>query len=373
MVKKFTSLGLMSGTSMDGIDASIIVSDGIQECFFKFDKYLKYSENLRTKLLKTRDKVLGLDDLTKFSDEIKELEKEITICHAEFVNSILNDQKIEIDIIGFHGQTIFHSPKKRFSKQIGDGMLLSQLTKKKVIYNFRQEDIKNGGDGAPLAPIFHKLIVELNEIKIPVCILNIGGISNATIIYENSFESMISKDLGPGNCLIDEWIRLNNFGDYDENGNLAGSGKINTLVLNQALDIYDNKNLNKTRSFDIKDFDIGFLRGLNLEEGAATITEFSSKVITDELSKLIMKLKNKNIQIILCGGGRKNQFLVNSIKQKINLDFVSFDDYNLNSDFIESQCFAYLAIRSYLNLPFTFPNTTGCIKASTGGTLVENF
>ena len=373
MVKKFTSLGLMSGTSMDGIDASIIVSDGYQECFFKFDKYLKYSEGLRTKLMNTRDKVLKLDDLKRFSGEIKELEKEITICHAEFVNNILNNFKIEIDVIGFHGQTIFHSPENSFSKQIGDGMLLSQLTKKKVIYNFRQEDIKNGGDGAPLAPIFHKLIVELNEIKIPVCILNIGGISNATMIYENSFESMTSKDLGPGNCLIDEWIRLNNFGNFDNNGSLAESGKINNLVLNQALDIYDNKNFNKTRSFDIKDFDIGFLRGLNLEDGAATITEFTSKVITDELSKLIMKLKNKNIKIIVCGGGRKNQFFINSIKQKINLDLIPVDDYNISGDFIESKCFAYLAIRSYLNLPFTFPNTTGCIKPSTGGVLVENF
>ena len=149
MGKIYTALGLMSGTSMDGVDASIIESDGEREYSIKLDKYYEYSDDLRKKLLNLRDKVLIAEDLINHSKLIKSIEREITLFHANIVNEILNISNLEVDIIGFHGQTIFHDPEKKITKQLGDGRLLSQLIKKKVVYNFRQNDLKNGGNGAP--------------------------------------------------------------------------------------------------------------------------------------------------------------------------------------------------------------------------------
>ena len=165
MGKIYTALGLMSGTSMDGVDASIISSDGNRQYSIKMDKYFEYSDELRQKLINIRNKVLLIDDLKTHYNEIKSLEREVTLFHVDAVNKIIESSKIEIDLLGFHGQTIFHDPKKKITKQLGDGSLLSQLTKKIVVYNFRQNDLKNGGQGAPLASIYHKLLAKTFEEK----------------------------------------------------------------------------------------------------------------------------------------------------------------------------------------------------------------
>ncbi len=366
MGKIYTALGLMSGTSMDGVDASIIESDGDSEYSIKLDKYFEYGEKLRQNLINTRSKILLAEDLNLYSNDIQSLEKEITLFHSNIVNEILNYSKIEIDFVGFHGQTIFHDPQKKISKQLGDGKLLSQLTKKKVVYDFRQNDLKYGGQGAPLAPIYHKIIVrhfkKKGKINLPVIILNIGGIANFTLINEN-FE-IISMDVGPGNCLIDKWIRANSDKKFDNNGDIAKSGKIDKFILEQTIDNFYHNQFNKKKSFDINDFDISFAKGLSLEDGAATITELTA----DILSK---KLTDKNI--FVCGGGRKNKFLLNSIENKTNNKISQIDNLGIDGSYIESQAFAYLAIRSYLKLPISFPETTGCKEACTGGVLIKNF
>ena len=158
MGKIYTALGLMSGTSMDGVDASIIRSDGNSEYSIKLDKYFEYQEELRKKLINVRSKIFSVEHLKTYSVEINDLEREITLFHANAVNEILESSKIEVDFLGFHGHTIFHDSKKKISKQLGNGKLLSQLTKKIVIFNFRENDLKNGGQGAPLVPIFHNAI-----------------------------------------------------------------------------------------------------------------------------------------------------------------------------------------------------------------------
>ena len=284
-------------------------------------------------------------------------------------------KSFEIDLIGFHGQTILHSPKNKFTKQLGDGNLLSQVTKKKVIYNFRQNDLLQGGDGAPLSPIFHQIIAKEKKIDLPVCILNIGGISNLTLINDLKEENLVSKDIGPGNCLIDEWIRRNKKGNYDSNGELASRGKTNKLILDQSLDDYENISAKNINSFDVNDFEINFLRGLDLEDGASTITDFTSNIIASKLLETISKHNQKIYRIILCGGGRKNKTLIERIKRDSHnkLKFETTDDYGIDGDFVESQAFAYLAIRSFFKLPISFPNTTGCKLSSTGGILVKNF
>ena len=375
MEKFYTSLGLMSGTSMDGIDASIIRSDGENEYESTFDEFFEYDQALYKDLVNLRNKINSANDIIVNSELVSEIERKITLYHAEICNKIINKSDHEVDLIGFHGQTIFHDASQKISKQLGDGSLLSSLLKKDVIYNFRANDIANGGQGAPLAPIFHNLIINKNKIELPVFILNIGGIANITIITSNKNDDLISYDIGPGNCLLDEWVRKHTSYRYDLNGKAASIGKIDEIILNQATENFENINKNKNLSFDIKDFDLSFVRGLSYEDGLSTLTKFTSEIICDSIIKNTKKNKTNKINLLVCGGGRKNLTLIENIRNKlpnnINLDLI--DDYNINGDFIESQAFAYLAIRSLLKKEISFVKTTNVKKSCTGGILVKNY
>ena len=381
MGKIFTALGLMSGTSMDGVDASIIKSDGHSKFDNVLDKYWEFDATLHKKLIDLRNEIVTKDKLIKFSNELKILERELTIFHSKIVNEIISNYTGNIDLIGFHGQTIFHDPSNRISKQLGDGGLLSQLTKKKVVYDFRKNDLQNGGQGAPLTPIFHNLLANniFNDFKdIFPNILNIGGISNITktVMNKEGSKNMIEAfDIGPGNCLIDEWMRKNSNKKFDKNGLTGESGINNQLLFNQAI---ENFNFNSYKnSLDIKDFDISFVRGLSLEDGCATITNFTAYLIAEGIKFLHKKQNYFSNKYLICGGGRKNNFLIKTIKEYLNnfesISIENIDNFNQNGDFIESQAFGYLAIRSYLGLPITFPDTTGCVKPSTGGITIKNF
>ena len=384
--KKYIALGLMSGTSMDGVDASIISSIDGNHYDEEFNSFYEYEQDLRLKITVLRDKLTNLEKLRTLSKELKSLEKQITLFHARVVNDFLHlaDKAGAPDpkIIGFHGQTMFHSPEEKISLQLGDGSLLSQLTKKTVVYDFRKNDLKNGGQGAPLAPVFHNSMISkmYRKKKIPLIVLNIGGITNATGFpygqsnFNEEF-TMFAGDIGPGNCLIDEWMRKKSKHKYDKDGLIAKSGKINELILNQAL---DNFSINYKNSLDIKDFDISFVRSLSLEDGAATLTKFTATVIKQGLTHLIEKKKYKkelcSPPIIVCGGGRKNKHLMNLLNNMIFPgDVFSIDKKGINGDFVESQAFAFLAIRKYLDLPISFPNTTGCKNLITGGVIAKNF
>ncbi len=360
MSERFLSLGLMSGTSMDGIDASVIESNGLDDFKPIYNQFYEYDQEILNNLYTLREKINTSDDLIHYKSNLIDLEKKITLKHAQLSNQILKKYN-KINLIGFHGQTIFHDADQGISKQLGDGKLLSQLTKKTVVYNFRENDIKNGGDGAPLTPIFHTLLKK-NFSNDSILFLNIGGITNETVIYKN--KKFYARDLGPGNCLIDKWIKLNTKKLFDENGDIARSGKVNKLILDQGLDIFFNSSLYKKKSYDIKDFDLSFVRGLSLEDGAATLTEFTAEILSKKIS-------SNNIYV--CGGGRKNTFLLNRIEQKIKIKINTIEKLNLDGDFIESQAFAFLAIRCKLNQPITFPETTGCKKPVSGGVLVNNF
>jgi anhydro-N-acetylmuramic acid kinase len=366
MGKIYSALGLMSGTSMDGIDASITQSDGENNFKAIYNKYFEYNKDLFRNLINLRDKINYSKDIDKMSNEIIALEKEITLFHAQISNKIILKSGLDIDFIGFHGQTVFHNVEEKISKQLGDANLLSQITKKKVVYSFRQNDLDNGGEGAPLTPIYHKLLVKLlvkkKKIKTPIIILNIGGIANKTLIG-SSYE-MSSLDIGPGNCLIDKWIRVNSDKNYDKDGDIAKSGRVDKFILEQSLDNFYNNSISKKKSFDINDFDIFFARGLSLENGAATITEFTADILSKNL------LDN---DIYVCGGGRKNKFLLESIQNKIQNKITDIDELGIDGSFIESQAFGYLAIRSFLKLPISFPETTGCKEQCSGGILIKNY
>ena len=353
---------------MDGVDASIIQSDGDTEYRVILDKYFEYTQNIYNHIHGLKDKINDSKDLLNLSEQIQILEKEVTLFHVDVVNKIIKEFQSNIDFIGFHGQTIFHNAKEKVSNQLGDGNLLAKLTKKTVINNFRKNDLENGGHGAPLTPIFHKLLKKIFKIK-DVTFVNIGGIVNITTLFKEN--GMAGTDIGPGMCLIDRWVRKKIKKNYDKDGMLAKTGDVNKESLEQLLKNFYKKENTSTKgpiqSFDTKHFDFSFVKHLSLEDGAATLTEFTSQIIASVI-------KEKNLdkgEIILCGGGRKNNFLVEKLKEKkISLKLI--DEYGVDGDFVESQAFAYLAIRSYLELPISFPETTGVRTPCTGGVISKN-
>tara|TARA_Y100001935_G_scaffold171746_1_gene141740 strand:+ start:182 stop:1330 length:1149 start_codon:yes stop_codon:yes gene_type:complete len=379
--KVFYALGLMTGTSIDGIDLSLIKSDGKAEFTSILNNFYEFDNNLRGKIIGLRDKLNSIKDLEKYSFELSKLEREITLFYAERMNDFFKNQSHDIDLVGLHGQTIFHNAEKKISLQLGDGKLLSQITKKIIINNFRQNDLDNGGQGAPLVPIFHRLISNIIDkkftISYPMNIINIGGISNVTKIIDEKlslYENFKAYDIGPGNCLIDEWVRKNSNKKFDDNGDLARAGQVNDLVFNQVVENFSNTSYDK--SLDIKNYDISFARGLSLEDGCATITKFTAYLIAEGL-RMISNQDNLTPKInILCGGGRKNKSLIDYLKFFLSdsgIKFINIDEYEIDGDYIESQAFAYLSIRSYLNLPISFPNTTRCKSPTLGGKINKNF
>ena len=371
MKKNWLSLGLMSGTSGDGVDASLIKTNGLDEFKVLKDKYFEYDSSIYKDIHTLKEKIYKISHLEKLDSELNDLERKITVFHAK----VIKDFKIDDEtIVGFHGQTIYHNIKEKISKQLGNGKLLSQLTKKKIVYDFRSNDILNGGQGAPLAPVFHHLIAIQSNIELPVCFLNIGGISNITIVKEkNNFSELLSKDLGPGNCLIDSWVRKNSHKKFDEDGNLALSGAKNEIIFEQAQELYLNRESKEKKSFDTNDFDISFARGLSLEDGVTTLTDLTASIIGQELTSTIINSNQKIREVIICGGGRKNKVLLKKIEENLssNISLKLIDNYEVNGDFVESQAFAYLAVRSIMNLPLSFPNTTGCKHPSLGGKYIK--
>ena len=373
MTKNYYSLGLMSGTSVDGIDASIILSNGENNLEIIDNHYIKYKDSFKSKIEKFIYKINNREDLNNNIDLYSQIKKDITLEHAKISKDIIKkNKKINIDLVGFHGQTILHKPSDGYSIQVGDPNLLSNLLKKDIYFDFRSLDIKNGGEGAPVTPIYHKLLYKKINIDNEIIFLNIGGISNLT--YVNQKDSLISFDTGPGNCIIDNWIKHNSLENFDKNGENAFLGKVDKNILLSVLDSdFASSKINK--SLDIKDFDISFARGLSLSDGAATITCLTSYLIADKINNFINReiKSKKNCKLILCGGGRKNTYLTNELKKLINVEIINIDQFNIDGDFIESQAFAFLAIRSYFGLPISFPSTTNCKEPSVGGTIIKNF
>ena len=364
-----TSIGLMSGTSCDGIDASIIRSDGEDEVHLLGNQFLRYDEKTKLKIISLKERINLIIDLEKNKLEINNLERELTLLHANIVNLIIKKYEIDrskINLIGFHGHTIFHSFKEKKTKQVGDAILLSQLTKLNVINNFRENDINNGGQGAPLVPIFHKLLQKKLKLKMPILFVNIGGISNVTYLGEEG--EIISLDTGPGNFLIDKILQLKskNKIQFDEDGVIAFTGNIDKNILDSYLSDPYYESL-PPKSLDVNDFSLSPLRSLNLKDSVSTLSELTSITIINALDFFNSRPK----EIILCGGGRKNKYIFDRIGKLSNILINDINKYKIDGDFIESQAFAYLAIRSYLKKPISFPGTTGVLKPSTGGNLIK--
>tara|TARA_Y100000590_G_C15575580_1_gene960326 strand:+ start:22 stop:1191 length:1170 start_codon:yes stop_codon:yes gene_type:complete len=389
MEKIYTALGLMSGTSLDGIDASILSSDGENIIDTKINKFHPYDTKFRKNLGDYITNINSLKDIKKSQTEYERLEEELTKRHVKLSRQIIADFG-KVDFVGFHGQTIIHRFKEKYSIQMGDAKLMSKLLKTKVIYNFRKSDIENGGTGAPLAPIYHYKLSKKLNITEPNIFLNIGGIANITYINK---KIMKATDIGPGNVWMDEWIKENNLNtvrkkkwggvkiSFDPSGGLAENTFPDLDIARYWVRYMHPEALSKGRIIKGKRIMYSLNRGDYTDISTTdigTLTYATAQIISECIGTF-EGLKN----LILCGGGRKNNTLIKYIKNMIlknspakglsNIKIKKIDDHGVDGDFVESQAFAYLAIRSFLKLPISFPETTGCIKPSTGGVLVKNF
>ena len=365
MDNSFIALGLMSGTSLDGIDASIIKSDGENNLDIIDNKYFNYPEEFRKRLSSFILNINNRADIDENISTYKSLERDLTLYHSKISKKIISENNLNIQLIGFHGQTIIHKPKDGYSIQMGDANLLSQELKEKVIYNFRANDIKNNGEGAPLTPVYHKLLINKFKINKPTLILNIGGISNYTYCFN---DTLAAKDIGPGNVLMDEYLKKTKGINYDKNGDIASSGNINKDIIKQFYE-HEFYNVQQNHSFNRNEFDFSFVKGLEFEDAVATLTYFTALIISQNIKKNF----DNEIEIILCGGGRRNLALVNHIKKLLEYKIKLIDEFSVDGDFIESQAFAYLSIRSYLNKIISYPSTTNVLNPVTGGEIKINF
>ena len=350
--RNFISLGIMTGTSLDGLDISIIKSDGINNLAFLDGISYSFNDEMRESLhsilgAKKRDSIIDLIESNYTNFIIKKMKQ------------FLLNKRYSIDLIGFHGQTIFHKPNEGISWQIGDAKKISNFFKKKIIYDFRSNDIKNGGNGAPLTPIYHKLLKKKLNFD-NVAFINLGGISNATIIINNQMKSF---DCGPCCSISDEFVKSKINKNFDYNGKFALKGKVNKKIIREIL-----KNnffrVMSPKSLDRLDITNEIFLQLNIFDGLSTINSF----IAESIFLSLNNCSNNINKIILLGGGRKNLDLVKKIKNKFisSLVLVS-EEVGINGDLTEASAFAYLAIRSLKKNPISYPNTTGVKLPVTGG------
>jgi anhydro-N-acetylmuramic acid kinase len=347
-------LGLMSGTSLDGIDGAIVETDGEKIISFGASAHLPYSPSLRHQLQQAIQ--------TPSQEAETWAAEQITQAHLEIISTLRRKQPI--DLIGFHGQTILHAPERGISKQIGSAEVIARTTGIDVVADFRQADIKAGGQGAPLAPLYHLALVQKARMAQPIAVINIGGIANITYIDEEK-NDLIAFDTGSGNGLLDDWINRHLGLPFDEGGAVAAQGKVDEAALTGFMhENYFSKP--PPKSLDRHSFSLDRVSGLSVENGAATLLAFTTHSIAAAQHFLPRKPKSW----IICGGGRHNKTLLSSLESALDSNVVIAEKVGWQGDMIEAQCFAFLAMRSVRGLALSVPTTTGCSQDSTGGVFV---
>ena len=359
MPKIKTALGLMSGTSIDGIDIALIKSDGNKVNERGVGKYYPYSQKIQNLLSKLiNNKISSLL-------EIKQIELEITKKHIDAVLDFLATKKIdskEIDIVGFHGQTILHNPEQKITWQIGNAQMLASTINIDVVADFRTKDIVCGGQGAPLVPIYHLALFQ-NYNK-PLVVLNIGGVTNITYIENSQPENLIAFDVCFGNAPINDFVKRKIGKNFDKDGILATKGEVNKYLAQAILEISYFKQ-KPPKSLDRNQFNeiINQFPYLKIEDVLASLVY----VIARSISGSMKFFPKQPEEIIVCGGGRKNLAVINNIRNIVGIKTNNIDDITIDGndkidgDFIEAEAFGFLAIRNLLNLPISYPKTTGIL------------
>ncbi|MGE3622932.1 MAG: anhydro-N-acetylmuramic acid kinase [Bdellovibrionales bacterium] len=356
----FNVIGLMSGTSIDGIDAALIQTDGMGHVRALSTLLTPYEAAFRTRMRRHFGNQAGNRD-----PEVAAFEHEFTELHAGIVERFrgqIAGLVPAVDLIGFHGQTIWHQPKTRTTIQLGDGAMLAERTGIPVICDFRSADVKAGGNGAPLVPLYHRALVA--GLPKPVAILNIGGVSNITWIGGDLDTDIVAYDVGPGNALIDDWMLHAKGTAYDEHGALAASGRIDEKLVKRFLDqpFFRRK---PPKSLDRDAFRGLMPEGMTAADGAATLTRITAHAAADSLRFC----PQKPLRLYVTGGGRLNKTLMQWIADLTAIPVSPVEDLGWSGDGLEAEAFAYLAVRSKLGLPLSMPKTTGVPQPMTGGTL----
>lgn len=348
---------------MDGIDLALIKTDGLS--FIEKGPWasVSYTPAQRAILRQAIDEAVALTNRNARHGVLAAAESMITAAHAQLVSEFLAAglmQARDIDVIGFHGQTVLHRPHNRLTVQLGDGAALAQILKIPVVYDMRAADIAAGGQGAPLVPVFHQALVTAAKLEAPVAVVNLGGVSNIT--YIDGDADPIAFDTGPGNALIDDEMRLRFGEDYDEDGRIGGQGQVNQSALT-ILMAHPYFTAPLPKSLDRNAFSREPVAGLANEEAIATLTAF-----TAESLRAAQKLLPKPPKLwVIAGGGALNPTLMTMISNRTGAKVMIADDLGWPAQLMEAQAWAYLAVRSLKGLPLTFPSTTGVLMPCTGG------
>jgi anhydro-N-acetylmuramic acid kinase len=346
----------MSGTSMDGVDAAYIETDGLGHLVLGGNASTPFDPGFRTRL---RAYVAAVPERDASAQE-QAIEAELTDLHVQAVERLLAKMNVrfdQIDLLGFHGQTIWHRPHQRETWQMGDAQRLADATAITVVSDFRTADVKAGGQGAPLVPVFHAALAR--GLEKPAVIVNIGGVGNITWIGD---DALLAFDTGPGNGLIDDWVSKHAHQPMDEDGRIAASGKVHDDVLASML-AHPYFEKAPPKSLDRHDFSAAAVAKLSPADGAATLTAFTAASIAKGLAHCPQPPK----RLLVTGGGRHNPTLMDFIGKYAGLAAESVDTQGWQGDAVEAQAFAYLAARSVRGLPITFPGTTGVPAPMTGG------
>lgn len=366
------ALGLMSGTSMDGIDLALLRTDGVDVVERGPGLFVPYDAAFRARIAAGLEEAKRIGERMERPGSLAALEQDITRRHADAVAAFLAGAAGswgQPELIGFHGQTVLHRPLQALTVQLGDGQLLADLTGLPVVFDMRAEDMRHGGQGAPLVPAYHAALARSlpGELaKYPMAIVNIGGISNISYVPRQG--DPIAFDTGPGNGLIDQWVSREAGVPFDADGRIAGEGTTVAGVVARYL-AKPFFGQGGPKSLDRGDFTLAEAGGLNVADGARTLAAVSAAAILKSAQHLPQKPK----LWIVCGGGRKNPHIMRDLKagaKAAGSDVISAEQAGFDGDATEAEAWAYLAVRSLNALPLTFPTTTGCDKPVSGGVLV---
>ena len=358
------ALGLMSGTSMDGVDAAVVQTDGETIAAFGPTYFRSYSDDERALLRRALAEARGLTDRSARPGALAEAERMVTDAHAEAVTALrLAHPPVSVDIVGFHGQTVLHAPERRLTVQIGDGPALARRLGLAVAYDFRAADVAAGGEGAPLVPVYHQALVRRAGLTGTVVVVNIGGVANITRIAADG--SLAAGDTGPGNALIDDFVRSRTAAPMDRDGTLARAGRANQAALAHLLaNPWFDRPLPK--SLDRNAFSSAAVAALPTEDGVATLVAFTSRTI----AKGIVMAGGAD-RVVVSGGGASNPALMAALAADLPVPVTSAATLGWPPDFVEAQAFAYLAVRTRRGLPLTYPGTTGAPRPISGAVIAE--
>ena len=370
-VAELTIIGMMSGTSGDGVDAALIRTDGVRVSWHGPWLNLPYDQGLRAALAEAMQRAAVLAADAHRDAAIAALGRSLTLKHVEAVRQLLAEaglKREDVDLVGFHGQTLFHKPAAGITVQIGDGALLARETGIDVVHDFRSADVAAGGQGAPLAPLYHQALALSDNIAAPFAFLNLGGVGNLTWIDPAEGGQILAFDTGPGNGLIDDWC-ARHFGEAcDRDGRHAACGQIDHDVLRRMLaDPW--LDLPPPKSLDRHNFDLTALATCTPDDGAATLTAFTAGTV----AKAVRFLPSTPHEWMVCGGGRHNPVLMQMLARTLSVPVLPVEVRGWRGDALEAEAFAYLAARSVLGLPLSLPETTGVSAAMTGGVLSPAF